>query len=216
MSVPTITGTPVLGVGTSARRIDAVPKVKGQYAYGSDLWAEGMLWGATIRSPHAHAVIRAIDVSGAVSSPGVRAVLVAADVPGKPFYGLEFADQPVLASERVLYEGEPVAIVAADHPEQARRAAQRVAVSYDPLPVVADMEAALRPETPKLHDFGNVLRHVRIAHGDPDAAADVWIEGYYETGMQDQAALGPEGGLAIPSQDGGVELYIATAAPIYR
>ena len=78
------------------------------------------------------------------------------------------------------------------------------------MPVLADMEAALRADAPQLHEFGNVLRHLKIVHGDPDAEAEVWVEGYYETGMQDQAALGPEGGLAIPAEDGGIDLHVAT------
>jgi xanthine dehydrogenase D subunit len=209
VSVPTLTRAPG-GVGTSARRIDGIPKVQGRYAYGNDLWAEGMLWGVTVRSPHPHALIRSIDASGAVAAQGVRAVLRAADVPGLKTFGLEFADQPVLAWERVRYQGEPVAVVAAEHPEQARRAAALVNLEYEPLPALTDMEDALRDDAPRIHDFGNVLRHVRIRHGDPDAEADVWVEGYYETGMQDQAALGPEGGLAIPAGDGGVDLYVAT------
>jgi CO/xanthine dehydrogenase Mo-binding subunit len=210
VSVQTISRARPGRIGTSARRVDGVPKVKGQYAYGNDLFAEGMLWGATLRSPHAHARIESIDVSAAAATPGVHAVLLAGDVPGKKTYGLEFADQPVLASERVLYTGEPVALVAAEHPEQARRAVARIRVDFQPLPVLADMEAALDPDASPLHQFGNVLRHLRIVHGDPDTPADVWVEGYYETGMQDQAALGPEGGLAVPSEDGGVDLYVAT------
>ncbi len=198
------------GIGDSARRLDGVPKVKGAFAFGSDLWAEGMLWGYTVRSPHPHARIRSVDVSRALVGPGVHAVLLADDVPGKKTYGLEFADQPVLAWDRVRYAGEPVAIVAAVDLEAARRAADRVAVEYEVLPVVSDMEAALRADAPKIHDFGNVLRHLRIEHGDPGALADVWVEGYYETGMQDQAFLGPESGLAIPADDGGVDLYVAT------
>ena len=210
MSVRTLPRAPVGTIGSSARRIEGVPKVQGKYAYGSDLWAEGMLWGVTLRSPHAHARIRSIDVSGAMASPGVHAVLLADDVPGKATYGLEFADQPVLASDRVLYVGEPVVVLAAEHPEQGRRAIQRIEVDYEPLPILSDMEAALAPDAPKLHEFGNVLRHLKIVHGEPDAGADVWVEGYYETGMQDQAALGPEGGLAIPAPDGGIDLYVAT------
>jgi xanthine dehydrogenase D subunit len=198
------------GVGSSARRVDGIPKVRGEFAYGSDLWHEDMLWGHTLRSPHPHARMRSIDISEAVASPGVHAVLLAGDVPGKKTYGLEFSDQPVLASDRVRYQGEPVAIVAAEHPELARRAAGRIAVDFEVLTPVTDMEAALDPSAPLLHDFGNVLRHVRIVHGDPDAEADVWVEGYYETGMQDQAPLGPEAGLAIPAEDGGVELYVST------
>jgi xanthine dehydrogenase D subunit len=198
------------GVGERVRRADGVPKVRGTFAYGSDLWHEGMLWGATLRSPHPHARIRRIEIAKAVAGPGVHAVLVSDDVPGKKTYGLEFADTPVLAWDRVLYAGQPVATVAAETPELARRAVERIAVEYEILPAVTDMERALDPEAPKLHEWGNVLRHVRIVHGDPDADADVWVEGYYETAMQDQAALGPEAGLAIPAEDGGVDLIVST------
>jgi xanthine dehydrogenase D subunit len=198
------------GVGESARRVDGVPKVKGQFQYGSDLWADGMLWGHTLRSPHPHARIRSVDVSKAVATAGVHAVLLAADVPGKKTFGLEFSDQPVLASDVVRYAGEPVAVLAAGDPETARRAAEKIVVEYEVLPAVTEMAAALRADAPRVHDYGNVLRHVRIEHGDPDAGADVWVDGYYETGMQDQAPLGPEAGLAIPAADGGVDLYVAT------
>jgi CO/xanthine dehydrogenase Mo-binding subunit len=198
------------GVGESAARVDGIPKAVGAFEYASDLWTAGMLHGATTRSPHACARIASIDVGPALALPGVRAVLTAADVPGKPTFGLEFADEPVLASGRVRYAGEPVAVVAATDPELARRAAELVAVEYVVLSPLLDMTAALRPDAPKVHDFGNVLRHVHICHGDPQAPADVWVEGYYETAMQDNAPLGPEGGLAIPAQDGGVELRVNT------
>jgi xanthine dehydrogenase D subunit len=198
------------GVGERVGRIDGVPKVKGIFAYGSDLWHERMLWGSTVRSPHPHARIRSVDIGQALTSPGVHAVLTAEDVPGKKTYGLEFADQPVLAWDRVRYAGEPVAIVAAETPELARRAAARIAVDYEVLPAVTDMEEALAPDAPQLHEWGNVLRHVRIEHGDPDTEAEVWVEGYYETAMQDQAALGPEAGLAIPAEDGGIDLIVST------
>jgi xanthine dehydrogenase D subunit len=209
MTMPAIVKTRG-GVGESVRRVDGVPKVKGQFQFGSDLWADGMLWGQTVRSPHPSARILAIDPSRALAMPGVACVLVAADVPGKKTYGLDFADQPVLAGDRVRYAGEPVAILAASDPETARRAAERIAVEYEVAPAVTDMEQALRPDAPRVHDFGNVLRHLRIEHGDPAAPADVWIEGYYETGMQDQAPLGPEAGLAIPAADGGIDLHVST------
>ncbi|MGQ0570670.1 MAG: xanthine dehydrogenase subunit D [Armatimonadota bacterium] len=209
MSIRTISRTRG-GVGESVRRIDGVPKVKGAFLFGSDLWAEGMLWGHTLRSPHPHARIRSIDISKAVASPGVSAVLLAADVPGKKTFGLEFADQPVLVWDRVRFAGEAVAILAAVDPEAARRAAEKIVIDYEVLPAVTDMEQALRPEAPRVHEFGNVLRHIRIVHGDPDAAADIWVEGFCETGMQDQAFLGPEAGLAIPAAGGGVDLYVAT------
>jgi xanthine dehydrogenase D subunit len=198
------------GIGESVRRVDGTPKVKGQFLYGSDLWAEDLLWGYTLRSPHPHARIRRIDISRAVASPGVHAVLLAGDVPGRPLYGLEITDQPVLARDVVRHQGEPVAILAATDLETAHRAAELITVDYEPLPVVGDMEDALRSGAPALHERGNVVKAIRIIHGNPDAAADVWVEGYYETGMQDQAMLGPESGLVVPAEDGGVDIYVAT------
>ncbi len=198
-------------VGESAARIDGVPKVTGAFAYGSDLTAEGMLWGATLRSPHASARIVSVETTAARRLPGVAAVVLAADVPGRRTFGLEISDQPVLAGDVVRYEGEPVALVAAETREQAHEALRLIAVVYEPLPVVSDMEQALRPGSPQVHDHGNVLRHVHIAHGELALAdAEVWVEGYYETAMQDQAALGPEAGLAIPAADGGVDLFVST------
>jgi CO/xanthine dehydrogenase Mo-binding subunit len=198
-------------IGESARRVDGVPKVTGEFSFGSDLSAENMLRGVTVRAPHASARILSIDSSAAARCPGVAAVLTAADVPGRRTFGLEFRDQPVLAGDVVRYAGEPVAILAAETPELARAAAAEVVVRYEPLPVVSDMEQALRNDAPRVHDLGNVLRHVHIVHGDVDTAgADVWIDGYYETGMQDQAALGPEAGLVVPADDGGVDIYAVT------
>ncbi|HEY7477094.1 MAG TPA: xanthine dehydrogenase subunit D [Actinomycetota bacterium] len=198
------------GVGASPRRPDGIPKVRGTFDYGSDLRIDGMLFGATVRSPHAAARIRGIEVAAALATPGVHAVLTADDVPGERRYGLEIADQPVLAWDVVRFAGEPVVVVAADHPETARVARDRVRVDYEELPPLTDMERALDDDAPQLHPTGNVVRHVHIEHGDPDADAEVWVEGVYETGMQDQAALGPEAGLAIPAEDGGVDLHVTT------
>ncbi len=198
-------------VGESARRIDGAPKTTGEYVYAGDLSAPGMLWGVTLRSPHAAARIRSIDVSAALTAPGVHAVLTAADVPGRPTFGLEIADQPVLAGDEVRYEGEAVALVAADRVDRARAALRLIRVDYELLEPLADMELALDPQMRRLHEFGNVLRHVHIARGDVEAAeADVWVSGFYETGMQDQAPLGTEGGLAVPAGDGGIDLFVAT------
>ncbi len=208
-------------IGELVPRADAPPKVKGEFVYASDLIVPGMLWGHTLRSPHAHARIASIDISQAVAMPGVHAALTHDDVPGERLYGLEFQDQPVLAIDRVLYYGEPVALVAAEHPEQARRAAESIHVEYEPLEPVADMERAtelseLHPDKPT-HGHGylddprpNVLRHIQIQHGDVDAAGDVVVTGVYEVGSQDQAFLGPESGLAVPDGEGGVDIYVAT------
>jgi xanthine dehydrogenase D subunit len=197
-------------VGTSPTRPDGTLKVKGEFAFSSDLWAEDMQWGATLRSPHPRARIRSIDLAAALALPGVHAVLTAQDVPGRKHYGLETPDQPVLAIDQVRYQGEPVAIVAADHPETARRAADRITVDYEVLPPVTDAEAALSPGAARVHEGGNLVRHVPIRRGDPAATAEVVVTGEYQVGMQDQAFLGPESGLAVPAEDGGVDLYIAT------
>jgi xanthine dehydrogenase D subunit len=197
-------------VGTSTLRADGIPKVRGQFEYSSDMRIEGMLWGATLRSPHPRADLWSLDVSRALAIPGVNAVLTHEDVPGRKLYGMERADQPVLAWQHVRYQGEPIAIVAAEDPETARRAIAAIQVDYDVLEPLTDPEQAMAPDAPLLHLSGNVLRHVRIVHGDPAAEAEVVVSGEYEVGMQDQAFLGPESGLAVPDGEGGVDLYIAT------
>src|SRR5204862_2061861 len=117
--------------------------------------------------------------------------------------------------------GESVARGAAEHPEQARGAADRVRIEYEPLEPVVDAERAteqepLHPDRPTAgHGYRddprpNVLRSMVIRHGDPDATADVVVEGVYELGTQDQAFLGPESGLAVPDGEGGVDVYVAT------
>jgi len=145
------TTVPAGRVGDSPLRPDGTLKVTGEFAYASDLWHDEMAWGVTLRSPHPHARIRRIVITDALTVPGVWAVLTADDVPGENAFGLEHADQPVLASEFVRYEGEPVALVAADHPETPRRAAQRIAVDYEVLPAVTDARRAMDPDAPAVH-----------------------------------------------------------------
>jgi xanthine dehydrogenase D subunit len=196
------------GVGADLARPDGIPKTRGEFAFSSDLWMDGMLWGRTLRSPHVAARITGIDVSAALRIPGVSAVVTAADVPGRPTFGLERPDQPVFASDIVRYHGEAVAAVAADHPETARLALEAIRVDYEPVTPLVDPEEALTAEP--IHPDGNIFRHVRIRHGDPDAVGDVVVEGSYQVGMQDQAFMGPESGLAVPGEDGGVDLFVAT------
>ena len=198
-------------IGDSPVRPDGLAKVAGTFAFASDLPIDGAVWGATLRSPHPHARILAIDTSAALAIPGVHAVLTAGDVPGAETYGLIAADQPVFAGEVVRYVGEPIAAVAADHPETCRRAVAAIAVDYDVLEPLLDPEEAIAGHHGPIHPDGNVLRHQRIVHGDPDATGDVAVEGSYHIGMQDQAFLGLEAALAIPDADGrGIELHVAT------
>ena len=139
LGTPTVPVTRAPRVGESAPRPDGIPKVTGDFAFSSDLWADDMLWGHTLRSPHPHARIRSIDLSGALAIAGVHAVLTHEDVPGSKIFGLEHRDQPVLAIDTVRYQGEAVAIVARVHGDDAHVLLTRRA--HDPernLPAVGD------------------------------------------------------------------------------
>ncbi|HEX5696872.1 MAG TPA: molybdopterin cofactor-binding domain-containing protein [Acidimicrobiia bacterium] len=186
-------------VGQSPPRPDGVPKLRGEFEYAQDLEADGMLWAATVRSPHARARIVSIDIAEALAVGGVHACLTSDDVPGRASFGLEHPDQPVLAGDLVNYWGEPVVVVAAEDPRTARLAASRVRVDYEPLPPLTDPEVADRDD--------EVFRRMRIRRGDQATRGEVVVEGFYEVGMQDQAPLGTEAGLAIPDGQGGVDLY---------
>ncbi|MFI9215121.1 xanthine dehydrogenase subunit D [Streptomyces werraensis] len=213
------------GIGESTLRPDGTLKVTGEFAYSSDMWHEDMLWGQILRSTVAHAEIVSLDTAEALATPGVYAVMTYDDLPAEvKHYGLEIRDTPVLAHGKVRHHGEPVAIVAADHPETARRAAAKIKVEYRELPVITDEASATAPDAVLIHEHRddhhighvphpNIVHRQPIVRGDVTAArgrADVIVEGEYTFGMQDQAFLGPESGLAVPEEDGGVHLYIAT------
>ncbi|MET9430969.1 xanthine dehydrogenase subunit D [Streptomyces sp. NPDC003036] len=213
------------GIGESTLRPDGTLKVTGEFAYSSDMWHEDMLWGQILRSPVAHAEIVSIDTSEALATSGVSAVMTYDDLPAPmKYYGMEFQDTPVLAHGKVRHHGEPVALVAADHPETARRAAAKIKVEYRELPLVTDEASALAPDAVLVHEnrvdhhaahvpHPNIVHRQPIIRGDVEEArkrADVIVEGEYTFGMQDQAFLGPESGLAVPAEDGGVDLYVAT------
>ncbi|MFJ6452351.1 xanthine dehydrogenase subunit D [Streptomyces hydrogenans] len=212
------------GIGESTLRPDGTLKVTGEFAYSSDMWHEDMLWGQILRSTVAHAEIVSIDTSEALTMDGVYAVLTHEDLPAAKNYGMEFQDTPVLAYGKVRHHGEPVALVAADHPETARRAAAKIKIEYRELPVVTDEASALAPDAILVHEnrddhhsghvpHPNIVHRQPIIRGDAAAAAeraDVIVTGEYTFGMQDQAFLGPESGLAVPAEDGGVDLYVAT------
>ncbi len=207
-----VTSRSVTGrLGDSVTRPDGVAKVQGSFAFSSDLSAENCLWGATLRSPHPFARIVSIDLTPAYAISGVEAIITADDVPGQPTYGLISQDQPVFARDVVRYVGEPVAAVAADHPETCRRALAAIVVTYEVLEPLTDPERALDGSHPPIHPDGNVIRHQRIVSGDTGATGPVVVEGTYEIGMQDQAFLGLEAALAMPDPGGaGVELFVAT------
>ncbi|WP_432014792.1 xanthine dehydrogenase family protein molybdopterin-binding subunit [Streptomyces cucumeris] len=210
-------GTPVqppppsMGLGISLPAHDAVAKTSGTFPYAADLWAEGLLWAAVLRSPHPHARIVSIDTAQAARMPGVHAVVTHTDVPGDAAHGRRIADRPVFAKDVVRHHGEPIAAVAADHPDTARLAAAAIAVEYEVLDPVTDPEQAFAAEP--LHPDGNLVRHIPLSFGDPDVVGEVIVEGLYRIGRQDPAPIGAEAGLAVPRPDGGVEIYTASTDP---
>ena len=207
----TITKTQRDILGASALRPDGIAKVQGDFCFSSDLHAENMLWGATLRSPHPYARIISVDLSAAWKIAGVESVITADDVPGQLTYGLISEDQPVFAKDFVRYMGEPIAAVAADHPETCRRALAAIQVEYEILEPLTDPERAIDGSHADIHPDGNIIRHQRIVYGDITVTAPIVVEGTYDIGMQDQAYLGTESALALPDHDGsGIEVFVAT------
>jgi xanthine dehydrogenase D subunit len=190
------------GIGSSVLRPDGKAKVIGKFEYASDLSSEDMLWGATLRSPHAHARLLKIDTAPAKAMAGVRAVLTQDDVPGEPLFGQEEQDQPVFCDGVARFWGEPVAVVAADDEETARLAAAAIVVEWEPLAPLVDPDKAA--------EEGSTFRDLRVSRGDESATGAVVVEGFYETATQDQAPLGPEAGFAIPDGEGGLDLYVTS------
>lgn len=148
-------------LGTRPIRHDGLDKVTGQAKYGADINMTGLLHGKILRSPHAHALIKSIDASGALALPGVKAVVTSADLPvlsGRHVDVAEgaalnprFLSNNVLAADKALYKGHAIAAVAADSPHVAEEAISLIRVEYEPLPAVLDGKAAMEPGAPILH-----------------------------------------------------------------
>jgi len=190
-------------VGKRVPRIDGPEKVTGQTTFGADLALPGMVWGAVLRSPHAHAHVRGVGTGEAEKMPGVLAVLTGQDFPRTDFSGV-----PVLALTKVRYQGEPVAAAAAETYEQAVAALSKVEVDYEPLPVVNDVREAIGPDTPRVHevsedpDLPNVCGVAAVNRGDVDAGfaeADHIFEDTFETPWVHQGFLEPHCALASAS-----------------
>lgn len=212
-------------VGQPVPRHDAWDKALGRTAYAADWSMPGMLIGKVLRSPYPSARIRRIDTSRARTLPGVAAVLTAQDVPRNTLWtdvpgqttevGPLRAKLCVLAEDRVRYQGEPVALVAAETEELAEEALRLIQVDYEPTPGVFDPLEALAPGAPLVHpDSGsNLLARWSVRTGDVAAAfgrADVIVEGTYRTQFVDHAYLEPEAGVAWIDADGVLTIRVAT------
>jgi CO/xanthine dehydrogenase Mo-binding subunit len=198
---------------------DFVEKVAGTLRYADDWSFPGMLHGVVVRAQTPSARINGIDVSAARAVRGVHAVMTARDIPHNAIHdeasglGVDAVVQPVLAHDRVRYDGEPVAIVAAETPQAAEEAAGLVEVDFEDAPGVFDPESALDPDAPQVHERGNRYVTWRSALGDVEAAmerADVVVEETYRSQRVDHAYLEPEAGIGWIDSDGVLTLRVAT------
>ena len=224
-----MTGTKVVGHRTL--RQDALAKATGAYCYGMDFQIPGQLFGAILRSPHAHALIRSIDASRARSLAGVEVVLTADDLPADLLMPGVVWDQPLLASDRARYHGEPVAAVAARSPEIAQQALELIAVDYHPLPALVDAEAAMAEEAPLVHEAWesykaeeglvrnrNICCQASLHKGDAEkafASAEVIVEGIYTTESVHQSHLEPRVATAVVLPGQVPTVYTNTQLPYW-
>jgi xanthine dehydrogenase molybdenum-binding subunit len=223
-------------IGTRPVRPDGTDKVTGRAIYGADVQLPGLVHGKVLRSPHAHARIKAIDVSQALAIPGVLAVVTAGDLPrvstegvadlGESVVEKKFMQNAILAGEKVLYHGHPIAAVAAVSPHVAEEAVQAIRVEYEVLTPVLDVLAAMKDDAPRLHagmqtmslkqptgKFSNIAAHSQYAKGDVAAgfaAADVVVEREFRTAMVHQGYIEPQTGTAQVSPDGSVTVWTST------
>lgn len=202
---PAATVEPLKAVGRPVPPQEVRDKVTGRAKFTDDYVFPGMLVGRTLRAAYPHARILSIDTSKARALPGVHAVLTHADIPGDNIHGLIYDDWPALAGDKVRYMGDPVAVVAAEDEDTVARALELIAVEYEPLPVVGDPEYARSADAPLVHEDradGNLLKHIKVRHGDIDAGfaeADVIIEREYRTPTIEHAFMEPECAIGVPA-----------------
>ncbi len=189
-------------VGKPVPRVDAFERLSGKAVYPLDLMLPDMLYGATLRCPHPHAMVKKVDLAKAREMPGVRAILSDADPEANIAWYGTLAGRPVsrLFDPHCRYEGEEIAVVAAENPQQAWDAVRAIAVQYETLPFVADMEAALKEGAPAVHEGGNRSgRPTQVNRGDVDkgfAEADAVVEESFETSCEIHAPMEVHGSTA--------------------
>jgi CO/xanthine dehydrogenase Mo-binding subunit len=223
-------------IGTRPIRHDGVDKVTGRANYGADLTLPGMLHGAVLRSPHAHARIVSIDTSAAEAVAGIKAIVTGKDFPettaklalGEAAIDLHDIADNVIARTKVLYGGHAVAAVAATNPDAAREALSKINVVYDVLKPVLTVDQATAPNAPILHDAmvtkgvkdakgpTNVAARMELKRGDVEkgfAEADVVVEREYRTPTVHQGYIEPHACVARFGEDGRAVVWCSTQGP---
>jgi CO/xanthine dehydrogenase Mo-binding subunit len=215
---PVLEGLPESIIGTSVRRVDGIDKISGRAQFVGDVRLPRMLYGAVVRSPHAHARVLSVDTSRARQVPGVHAVITSADHAHRK-WGAFRPDLYPLAVDRVRYVGDEVAAVAATDPDIARQAAELITVEYEPLPAILDLDSAMAEGAQLVHDDaeGNVAHHFALERGGSVdewlARSDVVVTGTWQTTRQWHSSLETIGCVADWSPSGRVTLWVNTQTP---
>ena len=221
-------------IGKRPIRPDGADKVTGRALYGADVRPQDVVWGEVLRSPHAHAVIRRIDTSQATAMPGVLAVITGKDMPvaqskivdmGEEVADLKYSSDKLMAHQKVVYRGHPVAAVAALDHNTAAEAARLIEVVYEPLPVVLDVDEAMATDAPILHadlvgnDLGQTVRHTNVAshfrheRGEPERAfaeSHLVIERAFRLATVHQGYIEPHNATALWQRDGKITVWTST------
>jgi CO/xanthine dehydrogenase Mo-binding subunit len=217
-------------VGKSVPRIDMYDKVTGSATFADDMqFGPGLYYGRLVRSPHAHALIKRVNVAKAMEVSGVKAIVTGADVPNN--IGLYLIDRPIFARERVRYVGEPVAGVVATSEEIAEEAARLVEVDYEELPAVFDPEQGAQPGAPLLHpDLGeyevanfifpqpgtNISEHFKLRKGDVESAwsqCAAIVEGTFRLPQIQHVPIEPHVAVSLWESSGQVTLWTCSQSP---
>ncbi len=220
-------------VGTNPIKPDGVDKVTGRAKFGADTHLPGTLVGKILRSPHAHAIIKSIDISEAEKVPGVKAVVTSDDFPDIKPGPMRDISVICMARDKVFYDGHQVAAVAATSEKAAKKALKLIKVEYEVLPHVIDVMDAIKPDAPILHKDlrtkgmddapdkpTNIIQRAEWAKGDVEkgfAEADLIIEREFDTKPMHQSYIEPLGCIADYTEDGQIELWTCTQAHfVYR
>lgn len=217
-------------VGTAEQRIDAIEKSTGNVKYLGDKLTKGMLHAKVATSTEAHAIIKSINTMEAWKVPGVHAI-VTGDMFPFPI-GPILADRPPLAFKKVRYYGEPVAIIVAEHPYQAKQAARKIIVDYEPLPIVNSVEQAFQKDAPLIHEQSgqytkiidnvypvpgtNIASHIKIRKGDFGqawAACTDTFNATYSFNLSDHAAMETRSATVEINPDGRVIVHSTSQSP---
>jgi CO/xanthine dehydrogenase Mo-binding subunit len=210
--------TAYYNIGQSVPRIGIAKRLRGEPVFSADLEFGDMLVLKVHRSSRAHAKLVGVDCRPALKVPGVVRIFTAYDVPGKNLMGIINKDQPLLATGKVRWVGEPIALVAAESRAAAESALEKIDVRYEDLPTLFSPAAALQPGAPKIHDKGNLLFTRKIKKGDVEQAFQrcaVVVEKTYHTPWIEHNYLEPDAGAGYVDEDGTLVIFASTQNPHY-